>query len=66
MPKINPLTNDHLDSMQAVINTTPEVLEFLSACQQCGLDASDRVDTVNAQCEFCKKVIQNFFPEHSA
>lgn len=52
------------DMAQAVLNNAAGIHEYLNACEACGLPVQDRRDTLNAQCEFCKAFIQQFWPEH--
>lgn len=62
---LNPLTDADLQAMKAVIDSTPEFIDFLRHCQACGLDATDRIEAAQAQCDFCQKVIARFFPDHA-
>lgn len=62
---INPLNDEHLQMMQALINQTPEALEYFSKCAECGMDAAKSIEQCQATHQFCQTVIKNFFPEHS-
>lgn len=45
------------------VEATPDILEFLRKCEACGLPVEDRIASVNTDCEFCKAVLENFFPD---
>ena len=62
---IMPLSDTERQMAEENVNTTPEILDFLKKCEQCGLPTEDRVAAVQAQCDFCKAVLENFFPNHS-
>jgi hypothetical protein len=54
--KINPLSANDIAGCQAIIDTAPEILEYLSLCQDCGLDVASITAQVNAYADFAAKV----------
>lgn len=57
---INPLSPQQIAGAQQVVDSTPDYLQFLHQCAECGLPVQERIDKANAQCEFCRKVLENF------
>ena len=60
---INPLTDAERQAALDVVNIHPQVMEFLEKCKACGLPIEDRQAAMQSQCDFCKAVFENFFPE---
>lgn len=48
--------------MRAVAGDTPNVLDFLERCENCGLPVGDKIIDTKADHEFAERFLENFFP----
>jgi len=64
VPLINPLTQEHVDAINRVLRSLADIDDTIKACEECGLDMSQRKDLQNAHRDFATKVKQIFMREH--
>ena len=63
MPLINPLTQEHVDAVNRVLRSLTDIDDTIKACEDCGLDMSQRKDLQEAHRTFATKVKQIFMRE---
>jgi hypothetical protein len=62
MPLQNPLTQEHCDCIQRVIQSIPNIRETIAACEQCGMTFEQERELLKAQEEFATRVKSAFMP----
>lgn len=60
MPLINPLTQDHVDAINRVLRSISDIRETIKACEDCGLDMTQRRELLDAQEHFATQVKRIF------
>lgn len=62
MAILNPLTAQHCSDMDTVLGICPHIRDTLNAMQECGLDCTEQLQTLDAQQEIASKIKQKFNP----
>jgi hypothetical protein len=62
-PAGNPLTEEHLKALDAVLVSCPRVMEIAAACQEAGLDVSDIVERCKQNGHAASVLKRKFFPD---
>jgi hypothetical protein len=62
---LSPLTGDHLQALNKVLQAIPIGLELVKRCQACGLDVSEFQAQLEAQQRMAAALKAQFFPSES-
>lgn len=62
MPLDHPLTDEHCNCLDRVLDSVPKALELARACTDCGWDVSDQIRILEEQLRMAQKAKQTFFP----
>ena len=64
-PKLNPLSDDHRQSFEAIIAAEPAVRDLFERCKRCGIELGDRERHYDAAVNTARLMLDNFFPKRS-
>lgn len=59
----NPLNQGHCDCLNQVLANAPDVAEFLSCIERCGVDVSDLRQRAERNRERAEAIKREFFPD---
>lgn len=54
---------EHAQTAQAIISNTAGIMEYLDACEACGLPVQDKRNELQGYHDFAQSFLRNFFPE---
>ena len=63
MPLQHPLTDEHCKCLDRVLESYTPAMDLAKACQDCGWDVSNEIDTLNAQRRMAETAKARFFPQ---
>ncbi len=58
----NPLTAEHCDCLDRVLDSIKTTRELIGKCKNCGLDVTRAEEELNAQEQLASRLKQTFFP----
>jgi len=61
----HPLTDEHCQCLDRVLETVPKALELAAACTDCGWDVSEQARVLKEQLEMARKAKAKFFPNRA-
>lgn len=64
-PKINPLTDEHRQCFDAILEAAPGIQDLIDRCKKCGIDVGDREQRFHAAVNTARLMRDNFFPRDS-
>lgn len=59
----HPLTDEHCECLDKVLQAVPEALELVRTCKDCGLDVAKIEQTLNAQLRMAQRLKAQLFPD---
>lgn len=59
---LNPLTQDHVDAINRVLRSATDIKDTIDACEECGLDMTDRRGRHEAQQQIATQIKKIFMP----
>lgn len=62
MAILNPLTQQHCNDIDQVIQTYPHLMDTLRAYEECGLDCQQQKEQLEAQYNICTALKRKFNP----
>ena len=64
-PKLNPLSDEHRQSFEAILAAEPAVRDLFERCKRCGIELGDREAHYDAAVNTARLMLENFFPKRS-
>lgn len=59
---IHPLTDDHCKCLDKILESHMPAMDLAKACEECGWDMTDIINTLNSQKKMAEVAKAKFFP----